>query len=88
MHLKKIITSNKSLEIIENKNGGFLSNNNFDKSIDYRKCILFVIGTRPEEIKSFHLLETARNASIPTLVAFTGQHKNLVNRKKYNFLFN
>jgi len=62
--------------------------NEFKNSVDYTKCILVVAGTRPEEIKTSEIVNTFENNSIPVLYAFTGQHKNLANRKKYDFLFN
>ena len=66
---------------IEHKNG-------FKNSIDYTKCILIVAGTRPEELKTFGLVQALEKNSIPVLYAFTGQHKNIVNRRKYDFLYN
>jgi len=62
--------------------------NEFKKSIDFTKTILVIAGTRPEELKTFGLVQTLEKNSIPVLYAFTGQHKNIVNRSKYDFLFN
>ena len=62
--------------------------NEFKNSVDYTKCILVVAGTRPEELKTFGLVQTLEKNSIPVLYAFTGQHKNMVDRSKYDFLFN
>lgn len=72
--LKKILT-------IEYKN-------EFKNSVDYTKCILIIAGTRPEELKTFGLVQTLEKNSIPVLYAFTGQHKNIINKYKYDFLFN
>jgi UDP-N-acetylglucosamine 2-epimerase (non-hydrolysing) len=63
-------------------------NNNFQKSTDYTNCILIIAGTRPEEIKTIKLREFFEKNSIPHLYVFTGQHKNLINKNKYDFLFN
>ena len=62
--------------------------NEFKNFVDYTKCILVVAGTRPEELKTFGLVQTLEKNSIPVLYAFTGQHKNIVNRYKYDFLYN
>ena len=62
--------------------------NEFKNSVDYTKYILIVAGTRPEELKTFGLVETLEKNSIPVLYAFTGQHKNMVDRRRYDFLFN
>ena len=62
--------------------------NEFKNSVDYTKCILITVGTRPEELKTFKLLEILEQNSIPVLYLFTGQHKNLINRHKYDFLYN
>jgi UDP-N-acetylglucosamine 2-epimerase (non-hydrolysing) len=62
--------------------------NEFKNSVDYTKCILIVAGTRPEELKTFKLVQTLEKNFIPVLYAFTGQHKNIVNRNKYDFSFN
>ena len=62
--------------------------NGFKNTVDYRKCILIIVGTRPEEIKTIKLVELLEKNSIPVLYIFTGQHKNLINRHKYDFLFN
>ena len=75
--LKKI----KKILIIEHTN-------EFKNSVDYTKSILIVAGTRPEELKTFGLVQTLEKNSIPILYAFTGQHKNMVDRSKYDFLFN
>jgi UDP-N-acetylglucosamine 2-epimerase (non-hydrolysing) len=62
--------------------------NNFKNTIDFTKCILIIAGTRPEELKTYGLVQTLEKNSIPVLYAFTGQHKNIVDRSKYDFLFN
>ena len=62
--------------------------NEFKNSVDYTKCILVIAGTRPEELKTFGLVQILEKNSIPVLYAFTGQHKNMVDRHKYDFLYN
>ncbi|MCK9416555.1 UDP-N-acetylglucosamine 2-epimerase (non-hydrolyzing) [Candidatus Dojkabacteria bacterium] len=63
-------------------------NNKFTKSINYENCVLIIAGTRPEELKTIKLVDELENNSIPVLYVFTGQHKNLINQEKYDFICN
>lgn len=62
--------------------------NGFKNSVDFTKCILIIAGTRPEELKTFELVQTLEKNSVPVLYISTGQHKNMIDRDKYDFLFN